>query len=87
MVQVAESVVVKEVRLRGNEAGAYLEGVVNAAARDGWEFFRVDEMAMSVQYDTFMGIQIGIKVQSTPSRFYVVTFRRPPLPSAASAAA
>ncbi len=77
MVQVAEHVAVREEALKGNEGAAYLQGVVNEQAQQGWEFFRVDEMSLSVNRPELF----GTRSQGPVSRFYVVTFRRPPRPS------
>jgi hypothetical protein len=74
MVQVAEHVVVREEALKGNEGAAYLQGVVNEQAQQGWEFFRVDEMSLSVSRPELF----GTRSQGPVTRFYVVTFRRPP---------
>ena len=74
MVQIAEQVVVNEELLKGNEGAAYLQGVVNQQAQQGWEFFRVDEMVLSVSFQALF----GTRAQGTPTRFYVVTFRRSP---------
>ena len=74
MVQVAEKVVVKEENVKGNEGGAYLQAIVNGIAREGWEFYRVDEMTLAITSELF-----GVRMEASPSRFYVLTFRRPPL--------
>ena len=79
MIQVAEHVVVKEEALKGNEGAAYLQTAVNEQAQQGWEFFRIDEMTLSISSPALF----GTRAQGTPTRFYVVTFRRPPKPPAA----
>jgi hypothetical protein len=59
MVQAAERIVVDKETAKGTEAGAYLEKLVNEHAAQGWEFYRVDEMAMSVTYPEFFGLGRG----------------------------
>lgn len=74
MVQVPPNIAVRAREHRGNEAAAYLEGVVNEYSRDGWEFYRVDSIGVSVQPGCF-DVLFGRKAQS--GTYYVVTFRRP----------
>ncbi|MEM5368965.1 DUF4177 domain-containing protein [Paraburkholderia azotifigens] len=74
MVQVPPNIAVRAREHRGNEAAAYLEGVVNEHARDGWEFYRVDSIGVNVQPGCFDAL-FGRKAQS--ATYYVVTFRRP----------
>lgn len=59
---------------KGNEAAAYLESIVNANARDGWEFYRVDEIGVSVKPGCIAGL-FGQKEAFT--NYYVVSFRKP----------
>src|SRR4051812_29989596 len=46
MVQVPPTIVIRE--QRGSEAAAYLEGVVNTHASNGWEFYRIDSIGVRV---------------------------------------
>lgn len=74
MVQVPPNIEVKAKEHRGNEAAAFLEGVVNHHAQDGWEFYRTDSIGVSVQPGCFDAL-FGRKAQS--ATYYVITFRRP----------
>ena len=47
--QVPPNIEVQAKQHRGNEAAAHLEGIVNANGRDDWEFYRVDEIGVSVK--------------------------------------
>jgi ribosomal protein L40E len=73
MVQAAQHIVAPQEKLKGNEAAEYLEALVNDQARQGWEFFRVDEMAVSVSSPALF----GTRSQDLTGRLYIVTFRRP----------
>ncbi|MFM0277720.1 DUF4177 domain-containing protein [Paraburkholderia sediminicola] len=74
MVQAPSNIAVRAREHRGDEAAAYLEGVVNEHARDEWEFYRVDSIGVNVQPGCFDAL-FGRKVQS--ATYDVVTFRRP----------
>jgi hypothetical protein len=74
MVQVPPNIEVQARQHRGNEAAVYLEGVVNSNASDGWEFYRVDAIGVSVKPGCLAALVGGKRVMST---YYVVTFRRP----------
>ena len=58
---------------QGTEAAAYLQGIVNDAARDGWEFQRVDSIGVHVAPGC-LGALTGMAVP--PKLYYVGTFRR-----------
>ena len=73
MVQVPPNVEVQAKGHRGNEAAAYLETVVNANAGEGWEFYRVDAIGVSVRPGCVMALLGGKSVTST---YYVITFRK-----------
>jgi len=73
MVQVPPNIEVQAREHRGNEAAAYLEGVVNSNAGQGWEFYRVDAIGVSVRPGCLAGLLGGKRVTST---YYVVTFRK-----------
>jgi hypothetical protein len=73
MVQVPPNIEVQAKQHKGNEAAAYLESIVNANARDGWEFYRVDAIGVSVQPGCLAGL-FGQK--EAFSTYYVVSFRK-----------
>ena len=54
-------------------AAAYLQGVVNEQAKDGWEFMRVDTIGVRTEPGCLAGL-FGAK--TTDENYYVVTFRR-----------
>jgi hypothetical protein len=72
MVQVPPNVEVGA-KHKGNEAAAYLEGIVNSMAQDGWEFFRVDQIGVNVRPGCIAGL-LGQK--DSYSIYYVITFRK-----------
>ena len=72
MVQIPANISVSGVE-RGREAAQYLENVVNQEARQGWEFYRVDEIGVEVRPGCLMAL-FGQK--ATYTQYYVVTFRR-----------
>ena len=74
MVQVPPNIAVQAKQHVGNEAAAYLEGLVNAHAQEGWEFFRVDEIGVKVTPGCLASL-FGQK--EAFSNYYVITFRRP----------
>jgi hypothetical protein len=74
MVQVPPNIAVRAREHKGNEAAAYLEGVVNEHAHDGWEFHRIDSIGVNVQPGCFDAL-FGRRAQS--ATYYVITFRRP----------
>jgi hypothetical protein len=74
MVQVPPNIEVRAKEHRGNEAAAYLQNVVNEHAEDGWEFYRVDSIGVSVKpgcLDALFG------KKDVLSHYYVVSFRKP----------
>ncbi len=74
MVQVPPNVEVQAKQHKGNEAAAYLETVVNKYAKQGWEFYRVDAIGVSVQpgcFDALFGKKAAL------NSYYVISFRRP----------
>ncbi len=74
MVQVPPNIEVQAKTQKGNEAAAYLENIVNANARDGWEFYRVDPIGVNVQPGCLAGL-LGQRTILTT--YYVVSFRKP----------
>jgi len=73
MVQVPPNIEVQAKQHKGNEAAAYLEGVVNTHARDGWEFYRVDAIGVNVRPGC-LGVLLGQK--EAFSTYYVITLRK-----------
>ena len=57
----------------GGEAAQYLENVVNQEARQGWEFYRVDNIGVELRPGCLFAL-FGQK--ATYTNYYVVTFRR-----------
>jgi len=76
MVQVSEHVSAQKETLKENEAASYLQELVNKHAKQGWEFFRVDEIFLSISSPA----AFGERSFSAPIKTYIVTFRRPPEP-------
>lgn len=74
MMQIPPNVAVQAKAHKGNEAAAYLEGVVNKFAAEGWEFYRVDAIGVQVQPGCFDAL-FGKKAED--SQYYVITFRKP----------
>lgn len=74
MVQVPPNISIAAKGQKGNEAAAYLQGVVNQKAEDGWEFQRVDAIGVNVEAGCLAGL-FGQK--NTYQTYYVITFRKP----------
>ena len=72
MVQIPPTIQVA--RVSHNDAAHYLEEVVNRFARDGWEFYRVDEIGVTEAPGCLSILSGG---QPQRRSYYVVTFRRP----------
>ncbi len=72
MVQIPPNIAVEMKKHKGNEAAAYLEGVVNKYAAQGWEFYRIDSIGVALQPGCF-GALGGQKEEN--SQYYVITFR------------
>ena len=73
MVQVPPGISVQSKDHRGNEAAAYLQTIVDSHAQDGWEFYRVDEIGVTVKPDCIAGL---FGQTDSYSLYYVVSFRR-----------
>ena len=74
MVQVPQVISLAKDVAMGNQAAGYLETVVNNHAREGWEFFRVDELGIRENpgcLSGFFGAQPFTLIHN------VITFRRP----------
>lgn len=74
MVQVPPNIEVRAKEHRGNEAAVYLENVVNSYAEDGWEFYRIDTVGVSVKAGCFDAL-LGKK--NMLSSYYVISLRKP----------
>lgn len=74
MVQVPPNIEVRAKEHRGNEAAAYLQNVVNTHAADGWEYYRVDTIGVSVKPGCFDAL-FGKK--EVLNHYYVIAFRKP----------
>ncbi|WP_445399897.1 hypothetical protein [Zobellella sp. An-6] len=74
MVQVPPNISVEKKNHKGNEAAAYLQDIANTMANDGWEFYRIDSVGVSVQPGCF-GALTGSRAEQ--SLYYVISFRRP----------
>jgi hypothetical protein len=73
MVQIPPSIEVGQGVSVGQTAAAYLERVVNAQARQGWDFYRIDSIGIRVPpgcLAAFLG------ERAANFEYYVVTFRR-----------
>jgi hypothetical protein len=73
MVQVPPNIEVSKKR-RGDAAAAYLEGIVNQQAADGWEFYRTDSFGVEVPSGCLAAL---FGKRASYSNYYVITFRRP----------
>ena len=72
MVQVPPNI--RVVKSSGNDAAAYLQGIANQYAAQGWEFYRVDTVGVVVAPGCLASL-LGAK--SSDLTYYVVTFRKP----------
>jgi hypothetical protein len=63
MVQLSPNITVEPGKAKGDEAAAYLESIVNAHAKQGWEFYRIDS--------------IGATAKPGSLEYYIATFRAP----------
>lgn len=72
MIQIPPNISVQAKSHIGNEAAAYLEGVVNEYAPQGWEFYRIDNIGVELKPGCLSALG-GAKSES--SVYYVITFR------------
>lgn len=72
MVQIPPNIAVQMKAHKGNEAAAYLEGVVNEYTSKGWEFHRIDSIGVQLQPGCF-DVLGGKKAEN--SNYYVISFR------------
>lgn len=70
MKQIPPGILLSNRREKGDEAASYIEGIANEWASEGWEFYRVDSMAVAVPTGC-----LGIGKPES-SNYYVITFRR-----------
>ena len=64
MFQASPNIEVKAKEHWGNEAAAYQQHVVNAHAKDGREFYRIDTIGVSVKpgcFDALLGKGVGLE--------------------------
>jgi hypothetical protein len=73
MVQIPPNIAVEMKKHKGNEAAAYLEGVVNKYAAQGWEFQRVDTIGVALKAGCFGSLS---GQTDEHSQYYVITFRK-----------
>ncbi len=73
MVQVPRGVLVNIKDHKGNEAAAFLQTTVNNEAKNGWEFFRVDELSVATKVGCLASL-LGNKGEI--NSYNVITFRR-----------
>jgi hypothetical protein len=71
MVQIPPEIEITK-KEKGNEAASYLEQVVNQMADQGWEFYRVDQVGVTVY-----GGCLSAGKPKSQATYYVVTFRKP----------
>lgn len=74
MVQVPPNITVNAKQHKGSEAAAYLQGIVNEMAEQGWEFYRVDPIGVHVQPGCLAAL-LGQKEVATT--YHVISFRKP----------
>lgn len=78
MVQIPPNVAIQAKGLLGKApspasvAAEYLEKVVNDRAKEGWEFYRIDEIGIISTPGCLAGL---FGAQQSVSTYYVVTFR------------
>ena len=73
MVQIPPAISVRGAE-KGQEAAQYLQDLVNQMAKEGWEFYRVDDFGVVIQPGC-LGTLLGRKPELW--YYFVVTFRRP----------
>lgn len=74
MVQVPPNIEVSQKNNHSGVAAHYLQSVVNEYAQQGWEFYRVDAIGVSVKPGCLAAL-FGQKNEL--NNYYVITFRRP----------
>jgi hypothetical protein len=82
MVQIPPVIDIGEGSSVGQEAASYLQRAVNAHARQGWEFCRIDTIGVRVRVSPgCLGVFLGQRETVTTTEYYVITFRRPGNPA------
>jgi hypothetical protein len=75
MVQIPPGIEIKKSDRKHEIAAEYLETVVNAQASQGWEFYRVDSVGVSINLGCLGMFFFGRKQEENV--YYVITFRKP----------
>jgi hypothetical protein len=73
MAQIPPHIAVDTKQKSDDVAAQYLQTVANKFAKEGWEFFRVDTITVTVQ-PTCLQLIFGQRM--TTNAYYVITFRR-----------
>ena len=73
MIQIPPTISVQASQHKGNEAAQYMEAIANSHAEQGWEFYRVDTLSVSIPPGCLAAL-FGDK--GSQSQYYVMTFRR-----------
>ena len=73
MIQVPPNITVKSRNHQGNEAAYYLQSIANEQAGDGWDFYRVDAVGVTLEPGCIGGL-FGRK--AIQQQYYVITFRK-----------
>ena len=74
MIQIPPTISVQASQHKGNEAAQYMEAIANSHSEQGWEFYRVDTLSVSIPPGCLAAL-FGDK--GSQSQYYVMTFRRP----------
>lgn len=72
-VQLSQNIQVEMKNHQGNEAAVYLGQIISQQAEQGWDFYRVDTIGVSVQPGCLDAL-LGKKAEQT--NYYVATFRQ-----------
>ncbi len=72
MIQIPPSVTVERAE-RGTEAASYLQRIANEQAKNGWDFYRVDEIGVEVKPGCLAALFGG---KASYTQYYVITFRK-----------
>ena len=73
MIQIPPTISVQASQHKGNEAAQYMEAIANSHSEQGWDFFRVDTLSVSIPAGC-LAAMFGDK--GSQSQYYVMTFRR-----------
>ena len=72
MVQIPPNISIEMKNEKGNEAASYLENIINNYSKEGWEFYRIDNIGVELQPGC-LGALSGKKAES--NLYYVISFR------------